>query len=173
LLTDDDIQRAFRLIHGIHPDRAVAQCILQDAYDRIPLIQKLQERRPTSPHPFKSRIPEENLLQFAVYLASDAWEKDQESARPRKEPKYHPTQDDLLIRYIKTLIWKSMDRRACYTAVAIGCLLYTYQPHEISSLAEEHFDSDNIRRVKGWVTEQVKICFEKAKGFQGLNGHIN
>lgn len=172
MLTDDDLQRAFRLIHGIHPDRAVAQCILQDAYDRIPLIQKLQERRPASLQPFKFRIPEENLLQFAVYLASEAWEKDQESAELRKEPKYHPTQDDRLIRYIKTLIWKATDRRACYTAVSIGCLLYTYQPHEISALAEEHFDSDNIRRVKGWVTEQVKARFRRAKGFRGPNGHI-
>lgn len=163
MLTDDNLQRAFSLISCLHPDRAVAQCVLQDAYDRISLIQKLQERRPESTQPFKLKIPQENLIQFGVYMASELWEKDQESQNPQKKPSYMPTQDDLLIRYVKTLIWKSMDRRACYAAVGLGCLLYSYQPHEISSLAEEFFDSDNIRRVKNWMVEKIKNRFDQTK----------
>jgi RNA polymerase sigma factor (sigma-70 family) len=167
LTNDEELQKAFRLIIWLQPDRAVALCLLFDACEHISTVRKLQERRPNSTRPFKLKISEESLLQLCIYWASDIWEKDQESQRPRKEPRYRPIYDDLLIRYVKTLAWKSMDRHSRYAAVGLGCLLYTYQPHEVSSLAEELFDSDNIRRVKSWMFEQIK------KRFQGVEGLTN
>jgi len=172
LLTDNDLQKAFRLISGLHPDRAVALCVLLDACDRISLIRKNQLRRPDATHPTKLIIPEESLLQVGIYTASEIWEKDQESEQPRKEPKYNPTNDDKLARYVKTLAWKSMDRHSRYAAVGLGCLLYTYQPHEVSSISEELFNSDNIRRNKNWMFEQIKKRFQGTKGFTNGNEHI-
>lgn len=172
LLSDDDLQKAFRLISYLHPNRAVALCVLMDACDHISVIRKLQERRSGSSNSFKVKVPESSLLQLAVYLASELWERDQESKHPRKQPVYRPTREDLLTRYVKTLVWKSMDRPSRYAAVGLGCLLYTYQPHEVSSLAEELFDSDNIRRVKGWMVEQIKSRFQGANSLTGGNGHV-
>ena len=167
--TDDELQRAFRLISFLHPDRAVALCVLQDACDRISVIRRVQQRRPDSSRPFKLKIPEESLTQLGAYGASEIWEKDQESEHPQKEPRYKPNADDMLARYVKTIIWKAMDRPSRYAAVGLGCLLYTYQPHEVSSLAEEFFDSDNIRRDKSWMFEQIKLRFGRARGL--TNGH--
>lgn len=172
MLTDDDLQKAFHLISVLHPDRAVGLCVLLDAYDRISLIRKNQVRRPDATHPTKLIIPEESLLQFATYAASEIWEKDQESDHPRKEPRYKPTDEDKLVRYVKTLAWKSMDRHSRYAAVGLGCLLYTYQPHEVSSLAEDLFNSDNIRRNKSWMFDQIKKRFQGTKGFTNGNEHV-
>ncbi len=167
MLTNDDLQKAFRLISPLHPDKGVALCVLLDACDRIPVIKKLQEKRPDATSPFKLKIPEESLLQLCVYRVSDEWEKDQESDHPVKEPGYQPTHDDLLTRYVKILAWKALDRHSRHAAVGLGCLLYTYQPHEVSSLAEDFFDSDNIRRDKSWMLGQIK------KRFQGVGGLAN
>jgi len=172
LLTDDDLQKAFHLISALQPDRAVGLCVLLDACDRISLIRKNQVRRPDAAHPTKLIIPEESLLQAATYAASEIWEKDQESEHPRKEPHYKPTDEDKLVRYVKTLAWKSMDRHSRYAAVGLGCLLYTYQPHEVSSLAEDLFNSDNIRRNKSWMFNQIKKRFQGTKGFTNGNEHV-
>jgi RNA polymerase sigma factor (sigma-70 family) len=145
---------------------------LQDAYDQVPLIAKLQARRPEAAHPFKLKIPEKSLLQLGIYLASEIWEWDQETGHPKKEPKYFPTGDDLLIRYIKTLALRSMDRHSTYAAVGIGCLLFTYQPHQVSSLAEDIFDSDNIRRVKSWMYAQIEKRFRSANGLTHENEQV-
>jgi RNA polymerase sigma factor (sigma-70 family) len=145
---------------------------LLDACEHISIIKKLQERRPEATRPFKLKIPEESLLQLGIYWASEIWEKDQESKHPKKEPAYRPTYDDLLIRYVKTLAWKSMDRHSRVAAVGLGCLLFTYQPHEVSSLAEDHFDSDNIRRDKRWMFEQIKRRFQGAEGLTNGNEQV-
>jgi hypothetical protein len=102
---------------------------------------------------------------MSVYQASDPWERDQESANPRRKPGYRPTHDDMLGRYVKFLVWQTMDRRAAYTAVGLGCLLYTYRPGEICMLAEDLFDDSNIRRIKRWLTDRMTSRFRNAPIF--------
>jgi RNA polymerase sigma factor (sigma-70 family) len=162
------LQRAFHLIRCIHPDRAVAICVLLDACERIVSTKNQQRRR----HGYKVKTPKEGLLQVSVYSASEHWEKDQESECPKKQPNYQPTSDDRLVRYVKTLAWKSMDWQSHYGAVGLGCLLYRYQPHEVSGLAEDVFKSDNIRRVKGTMSKFLKERFEGPNGLVNGNGDL-
>lgn len=172
LLTNDTLQKAFPIINSLHRDRGVALCVLLDACEHISISKKTQEKRPESAHPFKLKIPDQSLLQLCAYWASEIWERDQESKHPIKQPTYRPTYDDLLVRYVKTLAWKSMDRHSRVAAVGLGCLLFTYQPHEISSLAEDHFDSDNIRRDKKWMFEQLKSRFQETGELTNDNEQI-
>lgn len=155
--TNDDLQKAFHLVSYLQPDRAVAVCVLIDAYDRVEVLRKGQEKRPDSDCPYKLRIPEENLPQYCIYEVSQKWEMDQESDCPSKEPRYTPTAGDRLIRYIETLAYEAMHWHSpCYAAVAVGCYLYTYQPEQISDLV---LNSDNIRRVKGRVFKRLEKRF--------------
>jgi len=132
---------------------------LIDAYDRLEVIGRRQERRPDADRRYKPIIPDENLPQYCIYQASEKWEKDQESDFPSMEPGYRPTADDRLIRYIKTLALESMDRYSRYAAVGVGCYLYTYRPKQISALAEDLFSSENIRRVKKGIFKRLERRF--------------
>jgi hypothetical protein len=45
--------------------------------------------------------------------------------------------DDYLVRYVKCLIWWTLTRPACYVAVALGCLLYSYPPEALVRLMSQ------------------------------------
>src|ERR1044071_349699 len=169
MLTYSTLQRAFRLIYGLHPHRTVAICILLDACEWIWSLRSLQRRR----HGYKLQTPEAGLIQFSVYSISERWEKDQESECPTEEPIYKPTPNDHLVRYVKALVLKSMPWASpVYAAVGLGCLLYRYDPHEVTFLAEEVFKSDNIRRVKSKMIELLKERFTGKNELSNGNGEL-
>src|SRR5262245_18584198 len=145
MLTDDVLQRMYELAFCLHPDSGTALAVTLDACDRITLLRRLQDRREGH---YDFRLPEPCLPQYCVYLASGGRERDQECRTTGKEPRYRPTLDDYLVRYIKLLVCWTMDRNACHVAVALGCFLYGYHPADIAELAPEIFNHYNIRRVK-------------------------
>lgn len=159
MLTDDILQRMYELAFCLHPDHGTALSITLDACERIALLRRMQDRR--AGH-YKFRLPEACLPQYCVYLASDARERDQERLRPGKEPRYRPSPDDRLVRYIKFLVCWTIDRNACHVAVALGCFLYGYQPGHIAGLAPEIFNHHNIRRVKRRLALQIQARFQDA-----------
>jgi hypothetical protein len=156
----------YDLARSLHPDNGVALSVTLDACDRISLIRRVQDRRTGD---YRRRLPEACLPQYCVYAASDVREREQESPSPDKESPYRPTPHDRLVRYIKFLIWQTMDRNACHVAVALGCFLYAYQPGEIANLAPEFFNTHNIRRVKRRLAYQIKSRFQRAN----IIGHQN
>jgi hypothetical protein len=159
MLTDDALQRMYDLAYCLHPDNGIALAVTLEACDRIALLRRMQDRR--GGH-YKFKLPEACLPQYCVYLASDAREREQECRRPGKEPRYRPTADDYLVRYIKFLVSWTMDRNACHVAVALGCFLYGYQPGDIANLAPEIFNHHNIRRVKRRLGLQLQARFQSA-----------
>jgi hypothetical protein len=156
---DDVLERMYQLAYGLHPDHGVALSVTLEACERLALIRRLQDRR--TGH-YRIRLPEACLPQYCVYLASDARERAQERPGPGQNPGYHPSPDDWLVRYVKALVWWTMDRNACHVAVALGCFLYDYQPGEIVSLAPEVFNRHNIRRVKARLAQQIHVRFQTA-----------
>jgi hypothetical protein len=159
MLTDDVLQGMYDLAYCLHPDNGIALAVTLDACDRITLLRRMQDRREDH---YKFRLPEACLPQYCVYLASDAREREQERRRPGKEPRYRPSPDDYLVRYIKFLVSCTMDRNACHVAVALGCFLYRYQPGDIADLAPEIFNRHNIRRVKRRLACQLQARFQSA-----------
>jgi hypothetical protein len=159
MLPDTILQRMYDLARCLHPNDGIALAVTLEACERLALIRRLQDRR--TGH-YRIRLPEACLPQYCVYLASDARERAQECPRPGHEPRYHPSPDDWLVRYIKALVWWTMDRNACHVAVALGCFLYGYQPGEIVRLAPEVFNYHNIRRVKARLAHQIYARFRNA-----------
>ena len=156
----ETIQQTFRISHSLHRNRPVALCVTIDGLDAISLLQAVEEKRPSSKKPFKLRIPEHALPQVGVYSASEFWEIDQESPVPQKEPKYKPTSEDLLSRYTKGLIYKTIGLAPRKMALALGCFLHTYRSSEIALLSP-HFDHENIRRNKAEIKSAIQERFKQ------------
>ena len=164
MLADPDLQRMYELAYYLHPDNGIALSVTLDACERLTLLQRMQDRR--TGH-YGLRLPEPCLPQYCVYLTSDARERDQERLRPGQEPRYRLTPDDYLVRYVKALIWWTMDRNTCHVAVALGCFLYTYQPSDIANLAPELFNQYNVWDVKRRLAQQLQSRFQRANLFMG------
>ena len=164
MLADPDLQQMYELAYYLHPDHGIALSVTLDACERLALLQRIQDRRAGR---YRLTLPEPCLPQYCVYLASDVWERDQERLRPGKEPRYRPTPDDYLVRYVKALIWWTMDRNACHIAMALGCFLHAYQPDDITNLAPEHFNQYNIWSIKRRLAQQLQSRFRSANLFMG------
>jgi hypothetical protein len=162
MLADHDLQQMYELAHCLHPNNDVALSVTLDACERIALLQRIQDRR--TGH-YRLRLPQACLPQYCVYLASDTREREQESRRPSKEPRYQPTPDDYLVRYIKALVWWTMDRTAGHVAVALGCFLHGYQPGDIATLAPELFNQYDTWRVKRRLAQQLQSRFQHTNLF--------
>lgn len=173
VFSDEEMQNAFHLAYVLHPNMAVAYSVALDAVDRFFLQQKLQGRRPKAKkQPFKNLLSDPALLQTSVYLASDSWERDQERLLPRKTPFYRPNVNDLIARYVKLLVWKTMEHNCTHVAVGIGSFLYTYRTAEIKYLAPDHIKDDNIRRIKAGIVSEIRNRFEQYNIVPGDSPHI-
>jgi hypothetical protein len=135
------------------------------AVERLVLLRRLQDRRTGSS--YQHRLPEVCLPQYCVYLASDARERAQESPLPGRDAPEPSPPDDYLVRYIKTLVWWTMDRNACHVAVALGCFLYGYRPGDLASLAPDFFPLSSLRRVKQRLACQFHARFARTYRFTG------
>ena len=171
--TTAEIQQVYQLAHYLHPDRLVALQITQEAlFDWLPVLLKGQHKRHQQRgilarirggkplQPYKLSFPRQGLLQVSVYHVSERWERDQEQQTfCLQDNSYHPTPDDLLIRYVKYLVACTMERHVIYSALALGCQLYQYSPTQISQLAPDFFPEDNIRRVYGTLLDWIRARF--------------
>lgn len=169
--SDRDVEAALYLAYCLHPDPTwkIPTRIVAEAFEWAAIRQQTQERRPAARHPYKPVMPDAALFQLGVYRASSAWERDQESAEPQREPVYRPTADDLLVRYLAFLVAKTVELNSRHVAVGLGCHLYRYRPLEISGLAPTLFDEGNIKRVKGRIGRWIKERFPAESCFP-ING---
>jgi len=161
--TRDELQQAFNLAFVLHPSAEVALRVLARACDLLDVLEQNEARRDRSEEHYKSRIPPEALLQFAVYCASWEWELDQESPLPKKKPRYNPTRDDLVVRYLKHLVWNtSLKANFSALGIGLGCLLYDYRPKQMSDLLGLS-DELSIRRIKRGINKQLMLRFKYAE----------
>jgi amino acid adenylation domain-containing protein len=160
-ITTEELQQAFDLAYILHPRADVALRVTIDACDFLAAIESTQSRRRRSLNHYKAAIPSEQRLQQAVYVVSYVRELDQESSRPLMMPKYTPTRDDLIVRYVKHIIWKNSLLHCRNLAVGIGCLLYAYQPSEIAELLG-FYEDNNLRKIKGRIAKYLRERFSNA-----------
>jgi hypothetical protein len=159
MLTDRDVHRMYDLSYCLHPADGLALSVTLEACERVTLLRRVQDRCTGHSRP---RLPESCLPQYCVYLASDARERAQERPRPGQSLRQRPTPDDWLVRYIKALVWWTMDRPACHVAVALGCFLYSYQPDDIARLAPHLFRHHHARQIKRRLADQIQARFQHA-----------
>jgi hypothetical protein len=171
--SDFELQRMFTLAYYLHPERLVALCVTLEACDWIPVVMAKNLRRERSSRIYKLKLPLSSIYRFSVYAASQSWELDQEGAKPRKKVQYEPTYDDFLVRYVKFLIWKAMERPSAYAAVAIGHHIHTYKLNEVAGIAPDHFDEANIRRINSYFSSLLNERFgERSSRISDLSRRV-
>jgi hypothetical protein len=166
MLADDVLESMYELASFLHFDPATANAVTVAAADRLVLLQRLQP----SPNGRAWRLPEAWWPQYCVYLASDGPERAHEHPRPGREPQERPTRDDYLVRYVKCLIWWTLNRPACHMAVALGCLLYRYPPEALVRLAPALCAPDQIQGIRVRLVSQLHARFPRADFFPGDHG---
>src|ERR1051325_5163623 len=149
--TDAQLEKAFRLAYFLFPDKNIALRLIIAACNLISRIPKVQHG---------ARVPDEALLQYAIYLAVEEVEKDEKAFRELVGSEYRLTRDDLIIRYVMHLIWKTSRMRSCYVAIGLGSILYRYSPTTICKTSYGCFDESNIRRVKSKILKLLRKRFE-------------
>ncbi|ETW96859.1 MAG: hypothetical protein ETSY1_24890 [Candidatus Entotheonella factor] len=107
--TDDNINRMFKMAFCLHPDRKIAIEITRDAILKFCSIQRFeqnQEQESEESQSYKYKLSNEGLMYKSLCTVSENLEKKQEKDRKSKEiVNYRPTLDDMLVRYIKILIY--------------------------------------------------------------------
>jgi len=154
----------YELASFLHPNPEVALTVTLEAADRLALLRRLSEQ-PTGPA--WHRLPEAWLPQYCVYLASDPHERAHERPRPGRAPRERPTRDDYVVRYVKCLVWWTIDRTACHVAVALGCFLYRYPPSALVRLAPALCQPDQFLRLRARLAQQLQARFPRAHVFPG------
>ena len=160
----EDVQQAFNYAFVLHPDRDVAFLVAHNGLLRTPIIRSGEDKRGSAGNPFKAKIPDCALIQTAVFRGSTQWEKVQETTKTKNETEkspasYTPTSDDLVVRYIKLLILKTLGRNLDNVAVAFCSFLYAYSYAEICNLMSGLIGEENIRRVRARLFTEVKGRF--------------
>lgn len=168
MITDDEVQRAFELAFCLHPKRDVAECIVEEACESRKQVlheerkkETMQQRRQAVGF-YQVPIPDEAALQLAVYRVSDRWEQSQAGLTPAQLLPYRPTAADWLARYIKLLIWKTMEWRAMDVAVGLGCFLYTYTRDQIQDLGvtlASPWHPRSMERSEKWLLDELQQRF--------------
>jgi hypothetical protein len=166
MISEMQIQKMFRLVNILRPylTRKEKRDILKQACEVIPKLRKDHDRkqkaRKKNPGdnkgdkkerlPESQWLPDEALLIVAVIKTSKEW-------KPLQD--HQPTADDLLVDYLKAIIWHSLVTNSLRAALAIGHFLYSYKREVITQLAPDYFTNDNILRVEKDVEKKVKALF--------------
>jgi hypothetical protein len=156
-LTRETSERAALLTHGfvlahfLFPERSVAIEIVVRALNKLKARVGQEHKRTYWRDKFLkwqiTRITKEDhdTLQWLIYIESDSYEKEQEEQGQAGV-------DDMVVRYIKTLIRISTGMSSFYVNLAVHRLLFCYTTSETQEIYEMVVDSyrgaDTYRRAK-------------------------
>jgi hypothetical protein len=158
--TDDKQQGYFDLAFGLayflHADKEVAFFVAEDALDALATTLTRQEKNRASSDRLRGflkwgerarpvrrtvRLGERQMLQWLVYRQSEPWERETE----RGEGLYLPSEEDLVVRYVKHLVFVALRRGSFYVTLAVASLLYQFSRRETRLFYDTLTQSDSAR----------------------------
>ncbi len=157
-------EHAFQLAFFIIPDRATALEVTGSAIEKLG-SQRSRERRRIywRGRNKKLRIrrisrPDQDTLQWLIYLESEAYEKKQEQCDDL-------TEIEMVIRYVKHLVQLTTGASSFYVNVGLNRLLRSYSTPEVQQIYEfttEHYPaSEEYRKVKGRLMNALIARFDR------------
>lgn len=161
-INENYLERAFALAHFLWPERTVALEILTCALNKLKARSEQEHKRAYWRDKFLKRQithitrEEQDTLQWLIYGECDSYEK-------REEDRGQSGREDLVVRYIKTLVQLSTGMSSFYVNIAIHRLLYRYTTSETQRIYEAITDcyrgSDEYRRAKRWLMLKLESRF--------------
>lgn len=164
----DTLSRAFQLAHSIYrfrkKDREIALKILSEAFSgvQVRLTAQHEADRHGPQKPSKVRWNTLQWLQLLIYYKSEAFERQQEQSISSL------SQEDMIIRYIKHLIFVTSRRNSFYISLGLCRLLYNYGAAETIAIYDLVFqDPDGstkkvdayYRGIKNRILEEMALRF--------------
>ena len=156
------IDRALELASFIHANQGIALRIVEDAWCDLDAYLGQQERSrkvykrrlgfrkwdldkdrrvPSRPVYTKIKLSQAQTLQWLVYDKSESRERDTEIV----DSYAPPTQEDMIVRYIKHLVFITM-KNSFHVTVGVGQLLYRYGKREIRLMYDILVQEDDARK---------------------------
>jgi len=157
-------EHAFQLAFFIIPDRATAFEVTGRAIEKLG-SQRSRERRRIYWRGRNKKVrirrisrPDEDTLQWLIYLESEAYEKKQEQCDD-------VTEIEMVIRYVKHLVQLTTGASSFYVNVGLNRLLRSYSTPEVQQIYEyttEHYPaSEEYRKVKGRLMNALIARFDR------------
>lgn len=172
---------AYELAYFIHVNKETACFVAEDAVDHLPAMLGKQEtyRKPTGllsgfwkggerSRPIRRtlKLNERQLLQWLVYLHSESWERETE----RGEGLYLATEEDMIVRYLKNLVFITLRLGSFYVSLAIGQLLHQFDRRQTRLFYDILTQSDSARmKDMGYIGKQrLELLRRICERFDGM-----
>jgi hypothetical protein len=132
--------RARTLASVIHADEVTAHSVARHALAALPGAVSAQDKRLyySGTRSTKVWLDRDTLLQQLVFAASDRAERADESRREVGDR-------DLLIRFVKHLVWISSRRNSFYVSIAVARMLYGFSATETAELYTRLIDAEGAK----------------------------
>jgi len=172
---------AYELAYFIHIDKETACFVAEDAIDHLPMMLGKQEtyRKPfgllsgfwkggerSRPIRRTLKLSEQQLLQWLVYQHSESWERETEKGQGL----YLPTEEDMIVRYLKYLVFTTLRLGSFYVSLAIGQLLHEFDRRQTRLFYDILTQSDSARmKDMGYIGKQrLELLKRVCQRFEGI-----
>ena len=165
--TEDLLERGFQLAYFIFPSRSQAVRILSGAVNKLKAQRGRESRRVYWRDKYLKRAitritrEEGDMLQWLIFYESDQYEKEQEAS-----PEYsgaRATLQDMLLRYIKSLVRMTSAMSSFHVNIGLHRLLHNYSTAEIQqvyeSVTDRYLGADEYRRAKSVLMGRLEERF--------------
>jgi hypothetical protein len=164
---------AFELAYFLHVNKDIAFFIAEDALEELPSMLGSQEKHRkrtgllrgfpkwgerTRPIRTTLQMNEPQTLQWLVYKHSESWER----ATERGDGFYQPTEEDMIVRYVKHLVFLTVKRSSFYVTLSMGQWLHQFGRRETRLLYDTLTQSDAARmKDMNYIGKQRLALLEK------------
>ena len=172
---------AYELAYFIHVNKETACFVAEDALDQLSAMLGKQGsyRKPpgllsgfwkggerSRPVRRTLKLNEQQMLQWLVYQQSEPWEREAE----RGEGLYLPTEEDMIVRYLKHLVYITLRLGSFYVTLAIGQLLHQYDRRQTRLFYDILTQSDSARmKDMGYIGKQrLELLSRIGQRFEGM-----
>lgn len=152
--------RAYKLASVIHGDAAVAKFIARTALERLAGAVSAQDKRiyygaqQSSARATKVWLDEEHILQQLVFAVSDRVERAEESRRPLQG-------NEVLVRFLKHLVWISTRRNLFYVTIAVARVLYGFTTPQTAEIYQSLIDDPDDAKDDAYYRARKRVLVDE------------
>jgi hypothetical protein len=172
---------AYELAYFIHVNKETACFVAEDALAQLPVMLGKQGsyRKPSGllsgfwkggerSRPIRRtlKLNERQMLQWLVYQHSESWEREAEKG----EGLYLPTEEDMIVRYLKQLVFITLRLGSFYVSLALGQLLHQFDRRQTRLFYDILTQSDSARmKEMGYIGKQrLELLRRICQRFDGM-----
>jgi hypothetical protein len=172
---------AYELAYFIHLDKDTACFVAEDALDHLHMMLgkhetlrtpsrllggffKRRERRSSVRRTIK--LNELQMLQWLVYHHSESWERETEKC----DGLYSPIEEDMIVRYLKHLVFITLRPGSFYVNLAVGQFLHQFDLRQTRLLCDILTQTDSARmKCMGYIGKQrLELLRKIDERFDGM-----